>query len=230
MENTELKSKKRKRKHRHTQEHNAASISNLTASEEKAVSANVDDTSEPHKIRKRRHAEHTLPETDSKLQNGQAQHDRNVEEQMNVPDLPKGSILANGQKVDGHGEAEDEGSPEEAVEVEAPKSQTDDVPSAGNLSLPTTGEGPKRFSDLNLSSKTMQAIEDMKFTEMTEIQQRGIPPLLAGRDVLGAAKTGSGKTLAFLIPAVEMLSALRFKPRNGLRTPHSSQALQLILI
>jgi len=51
--------------------------------------------------------------------------------------------------------------------------------------------------------------------QMTEIQRRGIPPILAGRDLLGAAKTGSGKTLAFLIPAVEMLSALRFKPRNG---------------
>lgn len=91
-----------------------------------------------------------------------------------------------------------------------------ELPSATGLSLPSTGEDPKRFSDLGLSSKTMQAIEDMKFETMTEIQQRGIPPLLAGRDVLGAAKTGSGKTLAFLIPAVEMLSALRFKPRNGL--------------
>jgi ATP-dependent RNA helicase DDX18/HAS1 len=85
----------------------------------------------------------------------------------------------------------------------------------GSLSLPNTGPDPQSFTDLNLSSKTMQAIEDMKFEKMTEIQQRGIPPLLAGRDVLGAAKTGSGKTLAFLIPAVEMLSALRFKPRNG---------------
>ncbi len=37
----------------------------------------------------------------------------------------------------------------------------------------------------------------------------------SGKDVLGAAKTGSGKTLAFLIPAVEMLSEMRFKPRNG---------------
>ncbi|KAM0799023.1 ATP-dependent RNA helicase-like protein has1 [Usnea florida] len=83
------------------------------------------------------------------------------------------------------------------------------------LSLPSTGSDPKSFKDLNLSSKTMQAISDMKFEKMTEIQQRGIPPLLAGRDVLGAAKTGSGKTLAFLIPAVEMLSALKFKPRNG---------------
>lgn len=91
-----------------------------------------------------------------------------------------------------------------------------ELPSAIGLSLPSTGEDPKRFSDLGVSSKTMQAIEDMKFETMTEIQQRGIPPLLAGRDVLGAAKTGSGKTLAFLIPAVEMLSALRFKPRNGM--------------
>lgn len=90
-----------------------------------------------------------------------------------------------------------------------------DVASALNLSLPNIENDPKRFSDLKLSDKTMQAITDMKFETMTEIQQRGIPPLLAGKDVLGAAKTGSGKTLAFLIPAVEMLSALRFKPRNG---------------
>lgn len=101
-------------------------------------------------------------------------------------------------------------------EIENGDSVNPELPSATGLSLPSTGEDPKRFSDLGISSKTMQAIEDMKFETMTEIQQRGIPPLLAGRDVLGAAKTGSGKTLAFLIPAVEMLSALRFKPRNGL--------------
>jgi len=89
-----------------------------------------------------------------------------------------------------------------------------DLP-ARSLTLPATGTEPQKFSHLNLSSKTMQAISDMNFEKMTEIQQRGIPPLLAGRDVLGAAKTGSGKTLAFLIPAVEMLHSLRFKPRNG---------------
>ena len=55
----------------------------------------------------------------------------------------------------------------------------------------------------------------MGFTRMTEVQARTIPPLMAGRDVLGAAKTGSGKTLAFLVPAVEMLHKLKFKPRNG---------------
>ncbi|KAH8885045.1 DEAD-domain-containing protein [Thozetella sp. PMI_491] len=61
----------------------------------------------------------------------------------------------------------------------------------------------------------MKAIEGMGFKNMTEIQRRAVPPGLAGKDLLGAAKTGSGKTLAFLLPVVEMLSSLRFKPRNG---------------
>ena len=100
--------------------------------------------------------------------------------------------------------------PSGTEEVEKPE-----LPSTSALTLPSAGSEPHRFADLNLSAKTMQAIELMGFETMTEIQRRGIPPLMAGRDVLGAAKTGSGKTLAFLIPAVEMLSALRFKPRNG---------------
>ncbi|KAK7899974.1 ATP-dependent RNA helicase [Exophiala xenobiotica] len=92
---------------------------------------------------------------------------------------------------------------------------TSDLPTDTVPSLPGTETTPQKFSDLSLSERTMKALADMSFTTMTEIQQRGIPPLLAGRDVLGAAKTGSGKTLAFLIPAIEMLHALRFKPRNG---------------
>jgi ATP-dependent RNA helicase DDX18/HAS1 len=71
------------------------------------------------------------------------------------------------------------------------------------------------FANLDVCDKTKQAITEMGFTTMTEVQGRTIPPLMAGRDVLGAAKTGSGKTLAFLIPAIEMLYRLKFKPRNG---------------
>ena len=56
----------------------------------------------------------------------------------------------------------------------------------------------------------------MGFTHMTEIQAKSIPPLLEGRDLVGAAKTGSGKTLAFLIPAVELIYKLKFMPRNGM--------------
>ncbi|OLL25849.1 ATP-dependent RNA helicase has1 [Neolecta irregularis DAH-3] len=83
-----------------------------------------------------------------------------------------------------------------------------------SIPFPSTVD-PVNFSDLNLSVQTSKAIDSMKFTKMTQIQARTIPPLMAGRDVLGAAKTGSGKTLAFLIPAIELLSALKFKPRNG---------------
>ncbi|KAH8693559.1 putative ATP-dependent RNA helicase [Talaromyces proteolyticus] len=91
-----------------------------------------------------------------------------------------------------------------------------DLPSANAVSLPQTDDSiPTKFADLKLSEKTMEAIKEMGFETMTEIQQRAIPPLMAGRDVLGAAKTGSGKTLAFLIPAVELLHSLKFKPRNG---------------
>lgn len=80
----------------------------------------------------------------------------------------------------------------------------------------------REFSSLDLSEGTRKAIEGMGFKEMTEVQARTIPPLLAGKDVLGAAKTGSGKTLAFLIPAIEMLHRLKFKPRNGSSGSHTS--------
>ena len=73
----------------------------------------------------------------------------------------------------------------------------------------------KPFSELDLSENTMKALSDMGFKTMTAIQEKAIPPLLAGKDVLGAARTGSGKTLAFLIPAVELLHRMKFKPRNG---------------
>ncbi|XP_057419702.1 DEAD-box ATP-dependent RNA helicase 27-like [Lotus japonicus] len=71
------------------------------------------------------------------------------------------------------------------------------------------------FASLELSEPTSKAIADMGFQFMTQIQARAIPPLLTGKDVLGAARTGSGKTLAFLIPAVELLYKLKFTPRDG---------------
>ncbi|RCI11702.1 hypothetical protein L249_7633 [Ophiocordyceps polyrhachis-furcata BCC 54312] len=106
---------------------------------------------------------------------------------------------------------EEEGEEEaEAEEAEEDKDEKEDVVS----SLPVNSD-PQTFADLKLHEKTLKAIDEMGFTNMTQVQRRTIPPLRAGRDVLGAAKTGSGKTLAFLIPAVEGLQQARFKPRNG---------------
>ena len=73
----------------------------------------------------------------------------------------------------------------------------------------------KPFSTLDLSEPTTKALADMGFLTMTQVQEKCIPSLLAGKDVLGAARTGSGKTLAFLIPAVELLHRMKFKSRNG---------------
>ncbi len=71
--------------------------------------------------------------------------------------------------------------------------------------------GQKTFSELELSGPTLQGLEEMGFKTMTPVQEKSIPPLLAGKDVLGAARTGSGKTLAFLIP---------FRDRNYHRLTH----------
>jgi ATP-dependent RNA helicase DDX18/HAS1 len=108
----------------------------------------------------------------------------------------------------------------------------DEEPAAiDSLLPPDISTTAQDFAELSMSEKTMKAIQEMGFTKMTEIQRRGIPPLLAGKDVLGAAKTGSGKTLAFLIPAIETLHSLRFKPRNGtgviVVTPTRELALQI---
>ena len=125
---------------------------------------------------------------------------------------------------DNDAEISDEIADEDSEKVEPTNGEAEaeqpQLPSMNAVSLPHTVQEPEKFTELNLSEKTMKALNDMPFETMTEIQRRGIPPLLAGKDVLGAAKTGSGKTLAFLIPAVEMLSSLRFKPRNGIMRKH----------
>lgn len=130
----------------------------------------------------------------------------------------------------------DEVEPQEAVPKGAKGGDDDDnedeEPAAiDSLLPPDISTTAQDFAELSMSEKTMKAIQEMGFTKMTEIQRRGIPPLLAGKDVLGAAKTGSGKTLAFLIPAIETLHSLRFKPRNGtgviVVTPTRELALQI---
>ncbi|XP_052898858.1 probable ATP-dependent RNA helicase pitchoune [Anopheles moucheti] len=108
---------------------------------------------------------------------------------------------------------EEEGSDDESqTEAEKDASEPQITNSAYEILL-----GNQEFSSLvgKVSNNTIKAIGDMGFTKMTEIQAKSIPPLLEGRDLVGSAKTGSGKTLAFLIPAVELIHKLRFKPRNG---------------
>ena len=62
------------------------------------------------------------------------------------------------------------------------------------------------FNELNLSQALLRAVDELGYTEMTEIQQQSIPLLLEGRDVVGRSNTGTGKTAAFGIPAVESIT------------------------
>lgn len=59
--------------------------------------------------------------------------------------------------------------------------------------------------DMSLSEGMMSTIGKMGYTEPTPIQQKTIPELLQGRDVLGQAQTGTGKTAAFAIPIIEKI-------------------------
>ena len=71
------------------------------------------------------------------------------------------------------------------------------------------------FADMPLSPKMQTALTSLNFIKMTQIQAKSIPDLLAGKDLIGAAKTGSGKTLSFLIPIIELLSKTEFTRKQG---------------
>ena len=60
------------------------------------------------------------------------------------------------------------------------------------------------FAALPLSPEVLRAVEEIGFTQMTEIQQKAIPAVLAKHDVIGRSSTGTGKTAAFGLPAVEL--------------------------
>lgn len=208
----EAESKKRKRKH------------GVKAAAAQPAASAVKSTDAPHvKSRKKAKKEHSSESEaeDSPAPVQEHPEDMESEEKANRQLREEGASQADPDGHDNRRDTEDEEvEGENSIRRDAQAAETD-LPSANAVSLPSTGAEPQKFGELNLSEKTMEAIKEMGFETMTEVQRRAIPPLLAGRDVLGAAKTGSGKTLAFLIPAIEMLSALRFKPRNGTGTPRS---------
>ncbi|WP_263834056.1 DEAD/DEAH box helicase [Sulfurospirillum oryzae] len=70
------------------------------------------------------------------------------------------------------------------------------------------------FSQLNLSAPILKAIQDEGYTTPTPVQEKAIPPILEGRDMLAGAQTGTGKTAGFTLPILELLSK---KPHNKAR-------------
>ena len=63
------------------------------------------------------------------------------------------------------------------------------------------------FQELSLQDALLRAVAHEGYTVPTPIQAQAIPPVLAGRDVLGCAQTGTGKTAAFALPILQRLMA-----------------------
>lgn len=58
------------------------------------------------------------------------------------------------------------------------------------------------FTELNLNSPLINALEDLNITQTTTIQEKAYPVIMSGRDVVGIAQTGTGKTIAYLLPCL----------------------------
>ncbi|MEX2316569.1 MAG: DEAD/DEAH box helicase [Pirellulales bacterium] len=77
------------------------------------------------------------------------------------------------------------------------------------------------FSGLGLADSLLRAVRDEGYHTATPIQLQAIPPVLAGRDLMGCAQTGTGKTAAFALPTLQRLGANSGEPRSNHATPPS---------
>ena len=88
------------------------------------------------------------------------------------------------------------------------------------------------FNSLGLSDALLKAISKKGYTTPSPIQQKAIPPILEGKDVLASAQTGTGKTAGFTLPILQLLSQgqhLRQRPVRALiLTPTRELAAQIL--
>jgi len=83
------------------------------------------------------------------------------------------------------------------------------------------------FADLGLPEPLLQALRDVGYESPSPIQAATIPPLLAGRDVLGQAQTGTGKTAAFALPILARIDCAAAYPQALVLAPTRELAIQV---
>ncbi|MGD9959948.1 DEAD/DEAH box helicase [Nocardioides sp.] len=101
-----------------------------------------------------------------------------------------------------------------------------DTPDAatGN-DVPSSAE--PTFADLGLDDRVLKAVKDLGYESPSPIQAATIPPLLAGRHVVGLAQTGTGKTAAFALPILSQLDLAQKAPQALVLCPTRELALQV---
>ncbi|KAI8335073.1 P-loop containing nucleoside triphosphate hydrolase protein [Chlamydoabsidia padenii] len=100
---------------------------------------------------------------------------------------------------------------------------TDNEPAQVKPIAPETSS----FTDLGIDPWLVETLQAMQIKKPTEIQRACIPPILAGKDVIGGAKTGSGKTAAFALPILQKLSEDPYGVFAVVLTPTRELAYQI---
>jgi ATP-dependent RNA helicase DDX18/HAS1 len=159
MTAAEMETSKRKRKH----------------SKKAAVpEAPTNGAAPVEKARKKVKKQHTPePEPEVEAENAVAEASAESEEDESALNEELKSIVADAKAAKAD-QNEDEDEDEDEEQAQPTGANAEDLPSGTSIPM----EGPKLFSDLNLSERTMNAIKSMGFENMTEIQQKTIPPLL----------------------------------------------------
>jgi len=83
-----------------------------------------------------------------------------------------------------------------------------------------------KFDDLNINKTIIEKINAIGFNEMTPIQEKCLPEIIKGRDVVGQAETGSGKTLAFCLPILDKIKKNK-KTQALILTPTRELCIQV---
>src|SRR3954471_18966829 len=79
-------------------------------------------------------------------------------------------------------------------------------PEADNLNAAEVPTADGAFLALGIDPALVAAVTALGYEEPTDIQREAIPPLIAGKDVLGQAATGTGKTAAFALPLLHRVA------------------------
>jgi len=74
-----------------------------------------------------------------------------------------------------------------------------------------------KFKDLGLSPALVKAVEEKGYTKPSPIQEKAIPHILEGKDILASAQTGTGKTAGFTLPVLQHLVATKHPKYRPLR-------------
>ncbi|PTK45639.1 DEAD/DEAH box helicase, partial [Staphylococcus nepalensis] len=83
------------------------------------------------------------------------------------------------------------------------------------------------FEQFDLSPQLIDAVADLNFNQPTEIQQRVIPKIIKGQNIIGQSQTGTGKSHAFLLPLMEKIDTSIQEPQAIVVAPTRELAQQL---